>query len=276
MRCICALLIVCALSSLAMPQDITSSSQQQRDNETTVEGTVVSSSPHTLVVRTENDQYQLFVFDSNTTKPRVIAPGARVRVVSIPGEETGSRLASSVAVLAPAPSAQGNAATTQAAPVPPQVREVESKIKREARRWRLGVRAGAALDPELLMFGVHSQMGPIFNRNVFFRPNAEFAWGEVTDLIALNLEAIYRLPVTARRQNWSVYVGAGPAFTFLHQSFQREQGQGRNIDFGNFDFDTGFNILTGLQFRRGTFFEIKTSLYARPAPVLRLIFGKTF
>jgi len=276
MRCICALLIVCALSSLAMPQDITSSSQQQRDNETTVEGTVVSSSPHTLVVRTENDQYQLFVFDSNTTKPRVIAPGARVRVVSIPGEETGSRLASSVAVLAPAPSAQGNAATTQAAPVPPQVREVESKIKREARRWRLGVRAGAALDPELLMFGVHSQMGPIFNRNVFFRPNAEFAWGEVTDLIALNLEAIYRLPVTARRQNWSVYVGAGPAFTFLHQSFQREQGQGRNIDFGNFDFDTGFNILTGLQFRRGAFFEIKTSLYARPAPVLRLIFGKTF
>jgi len=126
------------------------------------------------------------------------------------------------------------------------------------------------------MFGVHSQMGPIFNRNVFFRPNAEFAWGEVTDLIALNLEAIYRLPVTARRQNWSVYVGAGPALTFLHQSFQRQQGQGRNIDFGNFDYDTAFNILAGLQFRRGTFFELKTSLYARPAPTLRLIFGKTF
>jgi hypothetical protein len=71
-------------------------------------------------------------------------------------------------------------------------------------------------------------------------------------------------------------VGAGPGLTFLHQSFQRQQGQGRNIDFGNFDFDAGFNILTGLQFRRGTFFELKTSLYARPAPVLRLIFGKTF
>jgi len=259
-----------------MAQETTPSSQQQADNENTIEGTVVSSSRDTLVVRTENDEYQLFVFDSSTTKPRAIGPGARVRVVSTPGEEAGSRLASSVVVLAPAPSAQGSTATTQAAPVPPQVREVESKIKREARRWRLGVRAGAALDPELLMFGVHSQMGPIFNRNVFFRPNAEFAWGEVTDLIALNLEAIYRLPVTARRQNWSVYVGAGPALTFLHQSFQRQQGQGRNIDFGSFDFDTGFNILTGLQFRRGTFFELKTSLYARPAPVLRLIFGKTF
>lgn len=276
MRWICTLLIVCALVPLAMPQETTSSSQQQGDNENTVEGTVVSSSRDTLVVRTENDQYQLFVFDSSTTKPRAIAPGARVRVVSTPGEETGSRLASNVAVLAPAPSAQGNTAATQAAPVPPQVREVERKIRRAARRWRLGVRAGAGLDPELLLFGVHSQMGPIFNRNVFFRPNAEFAWGEVTDLIALNLEAIYRLPVTARRQNWSVYVGAGPALTFLHQSFQRQQGQGRNIDFGNFDFDTGFNILAGLQFRRGTFFELKTSLYARPAPTLRLIFGKTF
>jgi len=276
MRWICTLLIVCALTPLAVPQETSSSSQQQGDNENTVEGTVVSSSRDTLVVRTENNEYQLFVFDSSTIRPRAIAPGARVRVVSTPGEETSSRLASIVAVLAPAPSAQGSTATTQAAPVPPQVQKVEREIRRQARRWRLGVRAGAALDPELLMFGVHSQMGPIFNRNVFFRPNAEFAWGEVTDLIALNLEAIYRLPVATRQRNWSVYVGAGPGLTFLHQSFQRQQGQGRSIDFGNFDFETGFNILTGLQFRRGTFFELKTSLYARPAPTLRLIFGKTF
>jgi hypothetical protein len=54
---------------------------------------------------------------------------------------------------------------------------------------------------------VHSQLGPIFHRDVFFRPNAEFAFGEVTDLIALNLEAIYRLPVSSRRGNWSALVG---------------------------------------------------------------------
>jgi len=113
-------------------------------------------------------------------------------------------------------------------------------------------RAGAALDPELLLFGVHSQFGPIFHRDVSFRPNAEFAFGEVTDLIALNLEAIYRLPISARRGNWLAYVGAGPGFTFLHQNFERQQGQGRNIDSGNFDFDPSFNVLTGLQFRRGT------------------------
>jgi hypothetical protein len=38
----------------------------------------------------------------------------------------------------------------------------------------------------------------------------------------------------------------------------------------------GFNILTGVQFRRGTFFEVKTSLYSRPAPTLRLILGYNF
>ncbi len=138
------------------------------------------------------------------------------------------------------------------------------------------MRAGVGLDPELILFGVHSQLGPIFHRDVFFRPNAEFAFGEVTDLIALNLEAIYRLPVSSRRGNWSAYLGAGPALTFLHQSFQSQAGQGRNIDFGNFDFDAGFNILTGVQFRRGTFFEVKTSLYSRPAPTLRLILGYNF
>jgi hypothetical protein len=125
------------------------------------------------------------------------------------------------------------------------------------------VRAGAALDPELILFGVHSQLGPIFHRDVFFRPNAEFAFGEVTDLIALNLEGIYRLPVSSRHGAWSAYLGAGPGFTFLHQNFERKAGEGRDIDFGNFDFDTGFNILTGVQFRRGTFFEVKSSVYSR-------------
>ncbi|MBA3914039.1 MAG: hypothetical protein H0X25_09365 [Acidobacteriales bacterium] len=50
--------------------------------------------------------------------------------------------------------------------------------------------------PELFTFGVQSQLGPIFHRDINFPPNAEFAFGEVTDLIALNLEATYRLPFT--------------------------------------------------------------------------------
>lgn len=250
--------------------------QAQRPVDKTFEGTVVSSTRETLVVRTEDNQFQLFVFDRYTTKPRSISNGSRVRVVSTPGEDGASRLANNISLLEPAPNAQGGHAPDQAQPIPPAVRDLEHDIKRQARRWRLGVRAGAGLDPELLMLGVHSQIGPVFHRDVFFRPNAEFDFGEVTDLIALNLEGIYRLPVVSRQAAWSPYVGAGPGFTFLHQSFQKTQGQGRNIDFGNFDFNTGFNILTGVQFRRGTFFEIKTSIYSRPAPTVRLIFGYNF
>ena len=132
-----------------------------------------------------------------------------------------------------------------------------------------------ALDPELALIGVQSQVGPFFNSNVFLRPNVEFAFGEVTALFALNLEAIYQLPVSTRRGRWSAYVGLGPGFNFLHQNFERNNG-GSRIDFGEFHSDTGLNILGGVRFRGGTFFELKTSVYSDPAPTLRLIVGYNF
>jgi hypothetical protein len=160
----------------------------------------------------------------------------------------------------------------QTAPVPPKVRQVENEVEHESRRWALGFRGGAGFNPEVITFGLQSQMGPIFHPRVMFRPNAEFGFGEVTDLIALNLEAIYRFSPANRRGNWTPFVGAGPALIFIHQNFQ----QGRQIDFGNFDYETGFNILAGMQHRRGTFVELKTSLYSGPAPKLRLVVGYNF
>lgn len=205
----------------AMAQEGTTSSQRQSAE--LISGTVVSSTSTTLVVKTVDDQFLLFVFDPHTTKPPTLAKGARVQVDSTAGDEPGARFASRVTLLEPAPKQAGTAASDQAQPIPPAVRNLEHDIEHQARRWRVGVRAGAALDPELILFGVQSQLGPFFKRDVFFRPNAEFAFGEVTDLIALNLEAIYRLPVGSRRSAWAPYVGAGPGFTFLHQSFQRNQ-----------------------------------------------------
>jgi opacity protein-like surface antigen len=271
LSCGCFLLCLFSLLPLAATaQENTTSSQCQ--NESTIEGTVVSSSRQTFVLRGPDNQFCLFTFNRYTDKPQPITVGARVRVESRAGAESGARLATRVTTLEAAPKDQQRTTGTDAAPIPESVRNVESDIKSEARRWRLGVRAGAALDPELFLFGVHSQMGPIFSSRAFFRPSAEFAFGEVTDLIALNLEGIYRFPRSYERRDWSPYVGAGPALTFIHQNFQA----GRNIDFGNFDFDAGFNVLAGMQSRRGTFVEVKTSLWSRPAPVLRLIFGYNF
>ena len=256
----------------AKGQQDTSASQAGSDN--AVEGTVASTTRDTLVVRTDDNQFQLFTYDRGAVRPKSLTQGTRVRVTAGPPDENGTRAASNIAVLAAA-SGGGPGATdkgAQAAPVPQKVRDIEGEIRRESRRWRLGVRAGAAFDPELFTFGIQSQMGPIFHRRVLFRPNAEFAFGEVTDLIALNLEAVYRFSAASRRGNWTPYLGAGPAMLFIHQSFHA----GRQIDFGNFDYKTGFNVLAGAQSRRGTFVELKTSLYSGPAPKLRLIFGYNF
>jgi len=249
---------------------------QQTSNENNVEGTVVSVSRTTLVVRSADGEFHLFTFDQGTARPRALVRGTRVRVAAGPADENGTRSASNVTVLDAAgqSGATGGSADkgAQAAPIPDKVRSIESDIRRESRRWRLGVEAGQAFNPELFMFGVQSQMGPIFHSRVLFRPNAEFDFGEVTDLVALNLEAIYRFAPTERRGNWTPFAGAGPALIFIHQSFQ----SGRQISFGNFDYETGFNVLLGLQSRKGAFAEVKTSLYSGPAPRLRLILGYNF
>lgn len=284
-----SLLVATLLSTPATAQQDNSSSQsnassQSQDNGT-VEGTVVASNRNSFVVRSDDNQFHVFTIDRDTNKPRAIAVGSQVRVDSDQGDDTGARHATNVTVTDQAQSSGASGSNSSsssatspnrnAAPVPPQVRNVENDIRREARRWRLGARAGVGLNPELVMFGVHSQIGPILSRNVYFRPNADFEWGEITDMVALNLEAVYRFQ-HARRGPWSPYIGAGPALNFIHQSFNTTGSHDRNISFGNFDYETGFNILMGFENRRGTFFEVKTSLYSQPAPVLHLIIGKNF
>jgi hypothetical protein len=264
------LLFIFIAAASAIPAQCQDNSSSQASKGDSVEGTVVSSTRNTLVVRDDDSQYHLFTYDSPSVRPASLASGARVRVTAGAADDNGTQVATNVAVL----SAPGGTSDkgAQAAPVPPKVRQTENEIQREARRWRAGVRVGEAFNPELFMFGVQSQMGPIFHPRVLFRPNAEFDFGEVTDLVALNLEATYRFSSVNRRGNWTPYVGAGPALIFIHQSYSA----GRQISFGNFDYETGFNVLAGMQSRRGMFVELKTSLYSGPAPRLRVIFGYNF
>lgn len=245
--------------------------------ESPLTGTVVSASRNTMVVRNENGLYQLFVFDTDTVKPRLIPVGSRVRVVSTAGDESSFRAATSVAITDAAPKPQAAGTSTADSPVvPPEVRRVERDIERQVRRYRVGVRTGVALGPELIMIGVHAQVGPFFHRDLSLRPSVEFAYGEVTSLFALNLEGVYRLPISSRQGRWSAYAGLGPGFNFLHQNFNRQNGEGSRIDFGEFHGNVGLNILGGIQYRSGMFVELKTSVYAAPAPTLRLIFGYNF
>lgn len=243
-----------------------------QEEESTFTGTVSSTSRNTLTVRSSSGRYQLFVYDRGTTKPATIPVGSPVRVTWTAGDEPGVRVANEVTITT---GAAGTQAGTAGSVVPREVRSIERDIERQARRYQVGVRAGVALDPELIMFGVHAQVGPFFGKDIFFRPNVEFAFGEVTALFGLNPEFTYRLPVSSRQGRWSTYVGIGPGFNFLHQNFKSNEG-GKRVDFGNFRSDTGLNILGGMRYRSGMFAELKTTVYSDPSPTLRMIIGYNF
>jgi hypothetical protein len=241
--------------------------QAQESELLTVTGTVNSVSRTTMVVKAEDGRYRLYSFDRNTSKPATIILGSQVRVLSYPSGDAGFRIAYVVTLLREGPAPAG---ATPAEPdvVPLEVRNLESSIQREARKFQLGMRAGIALDPELVLIGVHAQFGPFFSRNLFFRPNVEFDWGEVTKLFGINAEMIYRL---RRTENWDLYFGGGPAFNFAEQSFGNN-----NISFSDFRYDSALNILMGVQYRSGMFAEVKSSIYANPAPSFRLLVGYNF
>ncbi len=149
-------------------------------------------------------------------------------------------------------------------------------IRQAVGRATYGINGGVGLDPELIYLGAQGQFGPIF-RNLWFRPNFEFGFGEVTDRVSLNLEALYFLPLIARgagsrREDvWSIYMGGGPAVQLSHRNF--EEGD-VNIDFGDWDYDTGLNLVIGVSQRSGLFTELKAGAYGSPS--LRLIVGYNF
>jgi hypothetical protein len=242
-------------------------------DEMTITGTVVSSTRNTFTVRSGTGPVQLFVFGRNARRPASIPVGAQVRVVSSSGTEPGVRVAREVTVVEQPAASQGAAA--DAPVVPPELRRIERDIERQVRRYQVGVRGGVALDPELVLLGVQAQVGPFFRSDVFFRPNIEFGIGEVTSMFALNPEFIYRLPLTSPQDRTSTYVGAGLGINLLHQSFEGDD-DGRRIDFGDFHSDTALNILGGVRYRSGMFMEVKTSVYSKPSPTLRLIIGYNF
>jgi hypothetical protein len=233
-----------------------------------------------VVVKTDQGAYRLFLFDRYTVKPRTIPTGAAVKVTSTPGAEPDVRVATTLAVAGGAATAEAKPAPGQAKPagepeaVPASVRRLEDQIERQTRRYGAGVRGGVALDPELILVGVQARLGPFFSRNVSFRPNIEFGWGEVTRQFMINLDGIYRLPFVPRSGRWSPYVGGGPTLGFSHRNFEAAESGENTVDFGDFEFNGGLGILAGLEFRSGVFFEIKGTVYTTPH--LRLIVGYTF
>jgi hypothetical protein len=162
--------------------------------------------------------------------------------------------------------------------VPAEVRQAEDAVERAARRFRVGVEAGVGLDPELLMFGGHGAFGPIFNRDVEFRPGVEFGLGEVTTLFGINLDVLYVLPGAVRGNRWMPYVGAGPNFALSHRGFDTDDEDdldtGNRFDFSDTDFVSGFNFFAGARTANGMFLEFKSTAYG--VSNIRFLVGYNF
>jgi hypothetical protein len=168
------------------------------------------------------------------------------------------------------------------------MRRLEQDIMDQARKYRMGVHVGAALDPELVLIGVNAEFGPFFNERISARPNVQFGFGEVTDFMGLNFEGVYRLGQEVR--NWRIYFGGGPAVNFRKLGFaapadadddEEEPPDGEEadddddgFDFDDFEFDAGLNFVAGAQSRNGMFVEVRASAYSRPT--LRFVIGFNF
>jgi len=265
-----ALYSVCVVRATAQAQQDSADapsakSAQAEGNDRAVEGTVISMTHHTIVVLSGDNQYHLFTYAAGTVHHGTVKPGVHVRVNGSAPDEAGTRVADSIVVI-PEP---GSGAANSGPEPPPQMSKVTAEIESEARRWHVGGKIGTALSPELFMLGPQAQFGPYFSSHLLFRPNVEFGFGEVTDMYAVNGEAIYRFNSTLHGK-WSPYLGMGPSFNFIHQSASNGK-----TSFSDFKYKTGFNLFVGGQ-KKKTFVEMKTSLWSAQAPVFRLFVGYNF
>ena len=122
-----------------------------------------------------------------------------------------------------------------------------------------GVRAGVSVDPDQFYFGGHYETGELVDQ-LYFRPNLEVGVGDDVTTVALNIEAIYKIPVKSRRGT-SFYVGGGPAINWYDSDRDT-------------DAEAGFNLLGGIEFNDRFFFEVKGGL--ADSPNLKIGIGYTF
>ena len=175
-------------------------------------------------------------------------------------------------------------AAQQTSNVPAEARQAEQAIEDAVRRFGVGVVGGVGLDPELIMFGAHGTFEPVFHPAVRFRPGLEVGVGEVTTLLAINLDVLYTLPGTTRQTRWSPYIGAGPTFGLSHRGFETEDTDNvdtedptetRNrFDFSDTDFNGGVNFIAGARSRDGLFFELRATAWG--VSNIRLLAGFNF
>ena len=92
--------------------------------------------------------------------------------------------------------------------------------------------------------------------------------------VGMNLDVLYTLPGGSRSTSWVPYVGTGPNFSLSHRGFEAEEDDGSRFDFGDTDFEGGFNFIAGARKQNGMFLEMKATAYG--VSNIRLLAGFNF
>jgi hypothetical protein len=194
--------------------------------------------------------------------------------------------ASAVHAQAPvAPNGRGGPASAQQN-VPPAAQRAQGDVERTVRRYGIGVTGGVGIDPEIIHVGVHGTFGPIFREAVQFRPGLELGLGELTTLLAINLDVLYTFDNESRNSAWLPYVGAGPTFGLSHKGFDTDDldkvdlngtqipvSDRNRFDFGDTDFEGGMNFIVGMR-KQKKFFEMRANAWGVSS--VRLVAGINF
>jgi hypothetical protein len=153
----------------------------------------------------------------------------------------------------------------------------QDQIRRDARRFGVGVHGGIGLDPEIIDFGAHATFGSVFKPNLSFRPGIEVGAGEITTFLGINLDFVYGFPSNGTDNGWYPYVGAGPTFGLSHRGFDTDDDDveaPNRFDFSDTDFNGGMNFIVGMRKPSGVFFEMKATAWG--VSNIRLVAGFNF
>lgn len=123
-----------------------------------------------------------------------------------------------------------------------------------------GVRGGANVNPDQFDVGAHYDFAPLTDQ-LWLRPNGDVGFGSGTRLVALNLEAAYRLPLFDWKSPWAAYAGGGPSINWYRVA-------------GVTDTQTGVNAMFGLAHVSGLFTEARVGFY--DSPEFRVAVGYAF
>jgi hypothetical protein len=243
-------------------------------------GTVTTMGRGSMIVQTDQGRFVVYALEPSFIRIPVVEPGARVRVTTASNDSDPAPVALSIETLPP----RQGLAQQRSQNVPPDVTRLQTEIERQARRFRIGLDAGVALDPELISINAFTTFTPFLQRGIMVRPNVELAFGEVTTLIGLNVEGLYMLPGLRRSIRWAPYVGAGPNFTFSHRGVDESEfidpavpalpADDDRFDFSQWDWNNGVNFIVGARNPSGTFFEMKATAWG--VATIRMLGGFEF